>query len=119
MEIKTYKDLIVWEKAMSLVVAIYEVTEKFPNSEVYGLTSQMRRAAVSIVSNIAEGKARGGQKEYRHFLLNSYGSGAELETQVLLAKRLAKIKELNYTKVDGLLEEVMKILHVLIVKLKN
>lgn len=119
MEIKTYKDLIVWKKGMDIVILIYELTESFPAAETYGLTSQMRRAAISIVSNIAEGRARGSRKEYKHFLLNSYGSGAELETQVLVAKRLKETKRLDYSKIDSLLEEVMKMLHVLIVKLKS
>ena len=70
--IQSYKDLIVWQKAMELVVLIYELTEQFPKSEVYGLTSQMRRAVVSIPSNIAEGKLRDSRKEQRKFLLISF-----------------------------------------------
>ena len=112
-----YKDLIVWRKSMNFVVEIYILTDNFPKEEVYGLTSQMRRAAVSIPSNIAEGRLRSSRKEYRHFLLNSYGSGAELETQIEIAKRLIKTKGLNYKKVDELLVEVMKMLNALISKL--
>jgi four helix bundle protein len=111
MKIHSYKDLVVWKKAMELVVQIYELTEKFPSSELYGLTSQMRRAAISIPSNIAEGRRRGSKKEFLRFLLNAYGSGAELETQLEIAKRLPKTKNLDYTKVCPLLEEIMKMLN--------
>jgi len=74
MEILSYKDLTVWQKSIELVTNIYKITEKFPQNETYGLTSQMKRAAVSIASNIAEGKARGTRKDYRHFLIMAYGS---------------------------------------------
>ena len=96
---------------MDLVVAVYDLTENFPKSEIYGLTSQMRRAAVSIPSNIAEGRRRGSRKDFRHFLLNAFGSGAELETQIEISKRLKFAKNLDYKKVEGLLEEVMKMLN--------
>jgi four helix bundle protein len=85
---KTHKDLAVWQKAMDLVVEIYEATKLLPQSELYGLTSQIRRAAVSIPSNIAEGAARNHDKEFVQFLYISLGSAAELETQLLLAERL-------------------------------
>ncbi|MBI3589210.1 MAG: four helix bundle protein [Candidatus Liptonbacteria bacterium] len=107
----SYKDLVVWQRSMELVVAVYELTEQFPKSEMYGLTSQMRRSAVSIPSNIAEGRKRGSKKDYHHFLIIAYGSGAELETQIEIAKRLPFSKELNFTKVDGLLDEVMRMLN--------
>jgi four helix bundle protein len=119
MRIHTYKDLIVWQKAMELVVLIYELTEKFPRSELYGLTSQMRRAAISIPSNIAEGRRRGYKKEFLHFLLNAYGSGAELETQLEIAKRLSKTRSLDYNKINSLLEEIMKMLNRMIKMLKS
>ncbi len=109
--INSYKDLIVWQKAMDLVVAAYRLTEPFPQSERYGLTSQMRRAAVSIPSNIAEGRRRGSTMDYRHFLIIAYSSGAELETQVEIAKRLSFGKEIDYNKVDDLLPQVMKMLN--------
>jgi len=112
--IKTYKDLIVWQKGIELVLAIYELTEKFPKTEVYGLTSQIRRSAVSIPSNIAEGKLRGFEKESRHFFLISFGSGGELETQIEISKRLKDTKMLDYSKIDSLLSEVMKMLNALI-----
>ena len=79
-KIISYKDLIVWQKSMEIVVLIYKLTEQFPTNEIYGLTSQIRRCSVSVPSNIAEGSRRGGQKDYRHFLTIAFGSGAELET---------------------------------------
>lgn len=107
----TYKDLIVWKRGIELVKEIYILTKKYPQEEKFGLVSQMRRAAVSIPSNIAEGKLRGYDKEYRKFLLITFGSGGELETQVEISKELFPIKELEYHKVDSLLEEVMKMLN--------
>ncbi len=119
METHTYKDLIVWQKAMDLVTEIYILTGKFPKEEVYSLISQMRRAAISIPSNIAEGRLRGYRKEYRQFLLNAYGSGGELETQIEIAKRLQTMRNLDYTKADVLLTEVMKMLNKMISQLSN
>lgn len=82
-----YKDLIAWKKAMDLADLVYDFTEDFPKREIYSLTDQMRRAAVSIPSNIAEGQARHSNREFLHFLRNSRGSLAELETQILIAQR--------------------------------
>ncbi len=109
--INSYKELIVWQKAMELVVDVYKLTEGFPKSELYGLTSQTRRCAVSIPSNIAEGRRRRGDKDYAHFLIIAYGSGSELETQIEIAKRLPFGKNLNFAKVDRLLDEVMRMLN--------
>lgn len=114
MTIKSYKELTVWQKSMDLVLAVYELTESFPKTEIYGLTSQMRRSAVSIPSNIAEGNMRGTRNDYRHFLFNSLGSGAELETQIIIAKKLSFEIISKYEKVEGLLNEIMKMLRVLI-----
>lgn len=100
-----------------MVVAVYELTEHYPKSELYGLTSQTRRSAVSIASNIAEGRRRGIKKDYVQFLRIAYGSGAELETQIEIAKRLSLSKNLDYNKVDSLLLEVMKMLNVMIKRL--
>ena len=86
--IHTYKDLIVWQKAMEFVVEIYKITKLFPKTELYGLTSQIRRCSISIPSNIAEGRYRGTKKDYLNFLRIAYGSGAELETQIEIAERL-------------------------------
>lgn len=115
--IHSYKDLIVWQKAMDLVILIYELTEKFPREEIYGLTSQMRRSAVSIPSNIAEGRHRGSKKDFVQFLRVASASSSELETQLTIAKRLKQMKNFEYTKIDSLLEEVQKILTSMIVKL--
>lgn len=104
---------------MDLVIAIYTLTGKFPKTELYGLTSQMRRAAVSIPSNIAEGSRRGSRKDFRNFLLNAYGSGAELETQVKIAKRLSYGETKNYEQADALLDEVMRMLNKLTYGLKE
>lgn len=98
---------------MELVVAVYQLIQSFPTDERYGLTSQMRRSAVSIVSNIAEGRYRGTSKDNLQFLRIAFSSGAELETQVEVAKRLLSTRNLDYSTVDALLEEVMKMLNVL------
>ncbi|TVZ25597.1 four helix bundle protein [Gillisia sp. Hel_I_86] len=90
-----HKDLEVWKKAMDLVEQIYLLTSTFPSSEMYGLTNQLRRAAVSIPSNIAEGSARKGDKELLYFINMATGSLAEIETQLLIGVRLKYIKEQN------------------------
>src|SRR3989344_2744548 len=118
MMIQAYRDLEVWQKAMSLVVEIYKLTEQFPKEEVFGLASQMRRAGVSIPSNIAEGRYRSTRKDFAQFLSIAYGSGAELETQVELVKRLPKTNNLDYGTIDKLLTEIMKMLNVMIKHLK-
>jgi four helix bundle protein len=89
--IKDHRDLIVWQKAMDLVEMIYCTTKAFPREEIYGLTSQLRRAAVSIPSNIAEGNGRNSTRDYIHFLGMAYGSVKEAETQILIAERLRYI----------------------------
>lgn len=104
---------------MDLVIAVYELTEQFPKSEIYGLISQMRRCTVSIPSNIAEGRRRGSKKDYRQFLVIAYGSGAELETQIEIAKRLPFGKNLDYVKIDRLLLETMKMLNKMLSTLRN
>lgn len=109
--IHTYKDLIVWQKSIELVVAVYEITEHFPKSEIYGLVSQMKRCAVSIPSNIAEGRRRVSKKDFHHFLIIAYGSGAELETQVEIVKKLPFGKKLDFTNIDKLLDEIMRMLN--------
>ena len=114
--IHTYKDLQVWKKAINLALAIYKLTEHFPKQEIFGLTSQMRRSAVSVPSNIAEGKLRGSKKECRQFFLIAFGSGGELETQIEISKQLPAMKNLNYNEVHLLLDEVMKMLNVFINK---
>lgn len=86
---KNYQDLIAWQKAMDLVQTIYDATKSFPKEETYGLTSQIRRAATSIPSNIAEGQGRASAREFRHFLSIAHGSVREVETQIMIAQRLA------------------------------
>lgn len=112
-----YKKLQVWEKGVTLVVAVYDLTQEFPESEKFGLTAQMRRSAVSVPSNIAEGKMRSGDSELRRFLFIALASGAELETQIEIAKRIRETKNLDYDQVDRLLLETMKMLNALISKL--
>ena len=106
---KSFKDLIVWQKSRDLAVAVYKLTENFPKSEIYGLTNQMRRAAVSISSNIAESYHRFHSKEKRQFLMIAFGSGSELESQIEIAKVL--YPNLDYAKIEELLSETMKILN--------
>src|ERR1700752_2982669 len=96
---QSYRDLVAWKKAMALARLVYEVTSGFPKSETFGLMSQMRRAAVSIPSNIAEGQARHSKREFTHFLRNTRGSLAELETQTLLSKDLGYLTEDQANKV--------------------
>ena len=115
----SYKDLIVWQKGMDLVVAVYRLTEGFPKEEIYSLTAQMRRAAVSIPSNIAEGRRRRTKKDYAYFLRIAYGSGAELETQLELSKRLCMIDTDGFESINNLLIEVMKILNKLLSTLES
>ncbi len=114
MNVQSYKDLIVWQKAVELTVAVYILTDKFPDSERYSLTSQMRRAVISIPSNITEGWRRKSKKEFHRFLSISYGSGPELETQIIISKKLPLGANLDYTKVDALLNEVMRILNTML-----
>ena len=119
MMIKSYKDLTVWERAMEVVSETYKLTEQFPKTEIYGLTSQMRRSAVSIPSNIAEGRRSSSRKEFRQFLTVALGSCYELETQIEIAKMLSFNKEFNYAELNGFLVEVIKMLSRMISNLKS
>lgn len=112
MYIESYKQLKVWQRAMELVKEIYNITNNFPKSEVYGLASQMQRSAVSIPSNIAEGHKRKGQKEFLQFLSIAEGSSAELETQLIISKDIYPNND--YSKSFLLLEEVQKMLPAMI-----
>ena len=116
-KINTHKDLNVYKKAMDFVVLIYKTTKKFPSDEKFGLISQLRRAAVSIPSNIAEGAARKNTKEFIQFLYHSLGSASEIETQIELAKRLNFID--NTKEIDKALHEIIYLLTALIKSLKN
>lgn len=102
MKTQSFKDLIVWQKSYKLVLEVYKLTKLFPADEVYCLSQQMRRAAVSIPSNISEGYGRQHSKEYRQFLSMAYGSLCELETQYLLSL------DLNYSKGSKMVEDLIK-----------
>lgn len=108
-----YRELTVWQKSISLVSEIYALTRNFPNDERFGLVAQMRRCSVSIPSNIAEGSRRKGA-DLKHFLRIAYGSGAELETQLEISKQLQFTDEVHTKTTEELLEEVMKMLNVMI-----
>jgi four helix bundle protein len=101
-----FKDLIVWQRAMNLVVDVYHLTDGFPKREVYSLTDQIRRAAVSIPSNVAEGQAHHSRAEFAHFLRHSSGSLAELETQLLIAERL---EYTEHDRIQALLKQVIEV----------
>ena len=113
---KSHKDLIVWQKAVRFVTCVYKLSDSFPQKEQFGLTNQMRRAAVSIASNIAEGRNRGTGKDFVHFLRMAYGSAAELETQLLISRNLRFTPRMA-SEVDVLLDEVSKMLRAMIQKL--
>ncbi len=117
MYLRSYKELIVWQKSIGLVKDVYKLTGKFPKNELYGLSSQMQRAAISIPSNIAEGYSRKNLKEYIQFLYIAYGPAAEIETQLIIAKEL--YPKFNYDIIESLLEEVRKMLNTIIKKLEN
>ena len=106
----TYTDLIAWQKAMDLTESVYRVTKSFPTHELYSLTQQLRRAAISVPSNIAEGHARYSPKDFRHFLHQSRGSVAELETQLVLARRLGYLTEQQVGPVLRGVSEVGRVL---------
>ena len=110
--IKSYKDLIVWQKSIDLVTKIYKITENFPKEEIYALTNQMRRCAVSIPSNIAEGRGRGTRKDFAQFLRIASGSAAELETQLIISKEI--YQKIEFKEVFSLLLEIQKMLTVII-----
>lgn len=106
----TYRELRVWQKAVDLAVLVYEFTAEFPKHELYGLSSQMRRAAVSVASNLAEGAARGTRKDFRHFVKLAEGSNSELQTQLLIARRLKFGCTAASDTVDELSNDVGKML---------
>ena len=114
-----YMDLIGWQKAMDLVTEIYRLTKKLPKEEIFGLASQLRRAAVSIPSNIAEGQGRLSKGEFRVFLGNARGSLSELETQVLIARNLDFISETEAARLVEMANEVGRALNGLIASTKR
>jgi len=111
---KTYKELHVWEKSVELVTSIYTATRRFPEDEKFGLISQMRRCAVSIPSNIAEGHGRKSNVEFARYLRISYGSSSELETQLIISKKLNFLSDKDFDKINSELTEVRKMLNKLI-----
>lgn len=117
--LKSYKDLIVWQKSIELVKEIFLLTSKFPKSELYGLTSQMRRASVAIPSNIAEGYGRKSEKEYARYYSIAYGSALELETQIIIAKQLNFANQSDYIRPDSLLNETLRMLNVMNAAYRN
>lgn len=114
-----YKKLSTWEKAHLLAIAIYQVTSDFPKDELFGLTSQIRRACVSIPANIAEGCGRGSSVELGRFLQIAQGSASELEYHILLAHDLKLLNDQEYDRLGGQVNEVRKMLTMLIRKLKT
>jgi four helix bundle protein len=114
---KTYRELIVWQKSVDLVTMIYSKTKNFPNEELYGLTNQIRRAAISIPSNIAEGFGRNSKNDFKRFLQISVGSIFELQTQIEIAKNLQFLSNDNYKTIYDSTREIEAMLSSLIRKL--
>ena len=117
-EVKSHKDLIVWQKAIELVLSVYTISKRFPKEEAFGLTSQVRRACVSVPSNIAEGWGRGSTKSYLQFLRISRGSLSEVETQLTIACKLDYISTEQDRKLNSEISEISKMLNSLIRKLE-
>jgi four helix bundle protein len=113
------QELAVWQRAMDLTVSIYKLTRGFPKDELYGLISQLRRAAVSVASNIAEGRGRLNEREFRHFLGIALGSIFEVKTQLVVARRLGMGNEVAIEEAAAISEEVSKMLTSLINKLSS
>ena len=107
---RAHENLDAWKKAIEFVVAVYRQTEPFPKDERFGLTSQIRRAAVSIPANIAEGAARSSDKEYLHFVSIAQGSSSELETELLIAQKLGFLSEENYFELRQELESIGRLI---------
>ena len=105
-----YRDLVVWQQAMNVAVETYRLTRAFPKDEMFGLTSQMRRAAVSIASNIAEGEGRKSRNEFSHFLGLALGSKSELETQIVLSERVNLLKTSETESIKKSLDDIGKML---------
>jgi four helix bundle protein len=116
--VRSFKDLKVWQKGHELTLSIYRATKSFPKDEMYGMTSQLRRAAASIPANIAEGCVRGSGAEFRHFLQVALGSASELEYHILLSHELGYLDESQYESLDGSATELKRMLTSFIQKLK-
>ena len=118
-KVKSFKDLEIWQKGIELVVDIYKTTKNFPKDELYSLTSQLKRAAVSIPSNIAEGCGRHYTAEYKQFLYVTIGSCAEVQTQLIIASKLGYLKDCNAKNLLDRTEEISKMTMGLIKKLSE
>jgi len=116
---RSYRDLLVWQKSIALCKAVYLICESFPRSELYGLASQMKRAAVSVASNIAEGQARQHLGEFRQFLAVANGSLAELDTQRIIAEDLKLIDSKRSLELDADITVIRKMIYALTAKLRN
>ncbi|MBQ6508624.1 MAG: four helix bundle protein [Flexilinea sp.] len=114
-----YRDLIVWQKSVDLAVLVHETVKCLPKEELFCLSSQIRRAAISIPSNIAEGHQRGSARDYLHFIYIAKGSLAELETQILLCERLGYINDDKLQPINSLCSEIGKMLNTLRNKLQE
>lgn len=119
MALQSYNELNVWKKSIDLVEQIYLVTSDFPKGEIYSLTNQIRRAAISIPSNIAEGQARKTTKDFLNFLSIAQGSRAEVETQVIIANRLRYIDDNKTEQLLSMLTEIAKMLYALSSRLRT
>ena len=119
-EIKSYKDLLIWQKGIKIVILVYQLVKSFPKEEIYALTSQLKRASVSIPSNIAEGYGRNSDKSFSHFLDISRGSLFEIETQLIIAKELGFISDDSlYQEILSQIEEESKMINAFSKTLKN
>ena len=107
---KTHHDLSVWQKSIDFVTSVYKITEDFPKTEIYGLTNQVRRAVVSVPSNIAEGAARTSKKEFSHFLSISLGSLSEVETQLIVSRNLNFTPDEQFMRLMSDLIEIRKMI---------
>ena len=113
---ENFKRLSIWKRSLNLATEVYKLTSDFPKKEIYGLTSQMRRSAVSISSNIAEGAGRSSRQDFARFLNISYGSACELETQLIISNKLGYLSEENMADVMTELDEIQKMIFVLELK---
>lgn len=111
--VRTHKNLKIWQRSIAMVTQVYKLTETFPKSEVFGLINQIRRASVSVPSNIAEGAGRNSHKEFNQFLHIALGSAAELETQFLIAKNLCYISQIQYMQIEQELQEIIRMISAL------
>ena len=117
--VKSFHDLVAWQQAMELVTEIYKASQKFPKEEMFGLTSQIRRAAVSIPSNIAEGRGKSSRGEFQQFLCHARGSLAEVETQLIIAINLGYLDKPEVTQIMELIARTGKLLHGLLSAIKK